>query len=154
MDDSKFTSKLKEGVSVQEVEDFARKYTWEVLTVLVIVAALLSGVFNWFLGGPSWVIIFTAAGAILGTLAPVPVEHIFKRCSHFIKKQERLTQIILGVVQIVVAIFVPCIVFGVIGLLAGTAHDYFTHHAHQAPDGRGSFGRGDRPRGSSSNEHD
>ena len=154
MDDNRFRDKVKQGVSVQEVEDFARKYTWEVFTVVVIVAALLSGLFNWFLGGPGLCLLLLAVGAILGTLAPVPVEHILKRCSHFIRKQERITQIVLGVVQVVVAIFVPCVVFGVMGLMAGTAHDYFTHHVHQSQDGRGGFGgRNDRPRGSM-NEHD
>jgi hypothetical protein len=40
-----------------------------------------------------------------------------------------MTQIIIGIVKIIVALFIPFIFFGVMGLLAGTSYHYYTRHA-------------------------
>ena len=61
MDKDKFTDKLKEGVSVQELEEFARKHTTEVFSVLAIIVGAISSAFDFFTG-PGWTIVFTALG--------------------------------------------------------------------------------------------
>lgn len=128
MNKNKFSEKLKEGVSVQEIEDFARKYSTEVFSVLALIIGAISSVFNFFTG-PGWTIIFTALGAILGIFFPAPVEKGLKQLYDFTYKQEKMTQFILGGVKIVIAIFIPFILFGVFGLLAGTSYHYYTRHA-------------------------
>ena len=50
MDKNKFTDKLKEGVSVHEIESFARKHTSEVFPVLAIVIGSISSMFDFFTG--------------------------------------------------------------------------------------------------------
>ncbi len=120
--------KLKEGVSVQEVEDFARKYAVEVISVAAIVIGAISSIFDFFTG-PGLSVFFTAVGAILGIFFPVPVEKGLKRIYVFTFKQEKNTQLILGAVKIVVAIFIPFLIFGLLGLLAGTAYHYYVRHA-------------------------
>ncbi len=124
----KIMDKFKEGVSVQEVEDFARKYTMEVFSVLAIVIGCISSMYDFFTG-PKMTLVFLVIGVILGIFFPAPVEKGLKQFFSFSYKQEKMTQLILGIVKIVVALFIPFILFGVIGLLAGTSYHYYTRHA-------------------------
>ena len=120
--------KLKEGVSVQEVEDFARKYAVEVVSVGSIVLAAISSMFDFFTG-PSLSVLFLTIGTILGIFFPVPVENGLKQAFGYAFKQEKSTQLILAGVKIVIALFIPFLLFGIIGLLSGTAYHYFARHA-------------------------
>lgn len=144
----KWVDKMKEGISVQEMEDFARKYTMEVFSVLAIVIGSISSMFDFFTG-PKLTIAFIAIGVILGIFFPVPVEKGLKQFYSFSYKQEKMTQIILGVVKIIVGLFIPFILFGFIGLLAGTSYHYYTRHAQIM-----SENRPPRSRGMSGDEHD
>lgn len=141
--------KIKEGVSVQEVEDFARKYTTEVFSVLAIVIGSISSMYDFFTG-PKMTIAFLAIGVILGVFFPAPVEKGLKQFFSFSYKQEKMTQMILGLVKIVVALFIPFILFGFIGLLAGTSYHYYTRHAQIMSENRPQKSK----RGSSDDEHD
>lgn len=128
MDKNKFTDKLKEGVSVQELESFARKHTTEVFSVLAIIIGSISSIFDFFTG-PGMTIFFFAIGAIAAIFFPAPVEKGLKQLYHFTYKQEKMTEIILGAVKIVVAIFIPFLYFGLLGLLAGTSYHYYIRQA-------------------------
>lgn len=127
--DKKFSDKIKEGVSVREIEDFARKHTTEVFCILAIIIATISSCWDFFLNGPKLAIFFVAVGSILGVLFPVPIENGLKKVYNFAFKQEKSTQIILGSVKLVIALFMPFIIFALLGLLAGTAYHYFVRHA-------------------------
>jgi hypothetical protein len=124
----KLMEKFKDGVSVQEMENFARKYTLEVFTVLTILFASISGMYDFFTGA-KMTIVFAAVGVFFGIFFPVPIEKALKQFYSFSYKQEKTTQLILGCVQIVVGLFLPFVVFGIIGLLAGTSYHYYTRHA-------------------------
>src|SRR3990167_3881992 len=149
MDKNKFTDKLKEGVSVHEIESFARKHTSEVFTVLAIVIGSISSMFDFFTGA-GFSIFFVAVGTILGIFFPAPVERGLKQLYGFTHKQEKTTQMILGAVKIVIAIFIPFVIFGVLGLLAGTSYPYYTRHAQIMNENRPSRGS----HGASGDEHD
>jgi|SRR5579872_950818 len=141
--------KIKDGVSVQEVEDFARKYTIEVFTILAIVIGSISSMYDYFTG-PKLTIVFLAIGTILGIIFPVPVEKGLKQFYGFAYKQEKMTQIIIGIVKIIVALFIPFILFGILGLLAGTSYHYYTRHAQIIGETKPSKSR----KSSSGDEHD
>ena len=128
MDKGKFTEKLKEGLSVHELESFARKHTTEVFSVLAIVIAAISSAFDFFTG-PGMTIIFAALGTIVAIFFPAPIEKGLKQLYSFTYKQDKTTEIILGAVKIVVAIFIPFLYFGLLGLLAGTSYHYYIRHA-------------------------
>ena len=145
----KLMDKFKEGVSVQEMEDFARKYTMEVFTVLAIVIGSISSMYDFFTG-PKLTIAFVAIGIILGIFFPAPVEKGLKQFYSFSYKQEKMTQMILGIVKIVVAIFIPFILFGGVGLLAGTSYHFYTRHAQLM----GETKSGRSHRSASGDEHD
>jgi len=126
---NKFTEKLKEGVSVHEIEQFARTYAMEVFTVAALVIGAISSAWDFFTGPKLTIFLFTI-GTILGIFFSTPVEKGLKSLYHFSYKQEKTTQIIFGAVKIIVAIFIPFVLFGIFGLLAGRAYHYYTRHAH------------------------
>ncbi|MDE3045050.1 MAG: hypothetical protein KGJ02_00170 [Verrucomicrobiota bacterium] len=149
MDKNNFTEKLKEGVSVEQIEHFARKHTTEVFTVLAVIIGAVSSIFNFFTG-PALTIIFLAVGALLGVFFPSPVEKGLKHLYGFRHKQEKTTQLVLGAIEMVVAIFIPFLLFGLMGLLAGTSYHYYTRHAQIVAENKVHK----MPRASSGDEHD
>lgn len=70
-----------------------------------------------------------ALGSILAILFPVPIERGLKGIYNFTFNQEKSTQIILGSVKLVAALFVPFVLFAFFGLLAGTSYHYYVRHA-------------------------
>ena len=128
MDKNKFTEKLKEGVSVHELENFARKHTTELLSVLATVIGAISSSYDFFTG-PKMTIFFLAIGAIVAIIFPAPVERALKQLYNFTFKQEKTTELIIGGVKIIIAVFIPFIYFGLMGLLAGTSYHYYIRHA-------------------------
>jgi len=128
MTKNKIVDKLKEGVSVDELEGFARKHTTEVFSILALIIAAISSSFDFFTG-PKITIFFLTIGALLAIFFPAPIERTLKQLYTFTFKQEKMTEIILGCVKIVVAIFIPFLYFGLVGLLAGTSYHYFIRHA-------------------------
>ena len=141
--------RFKEGVSVQELEDFARKHTTAVFSLLALIVGAISSVFDFFTG-PGWAIIFTALGSILAVFFPAPIEKGLKQFYNFTLKQDKTTEIILGGAKIVIAIFVPFLYFGMVGLLAGTSFHYYIRHAHIMNENKPPRS----PRQSSGEEHD
>jgi hypothetical protein len=135
--DKKFSEKLKEGVSVREIEDFARKYTTEVFSILAIIVATASSCWDFFLSGPKMATFFAALGCILVILFPMPIEKGIKNVYRFMLKQEKSTQIILGVVKVIIALFIPFLLFTFLGLLAGTAYHYYIRHSELMSGGGG-----------------
>lgn len=128
MDKNKISQKLKEGVSVQELETFARKHTTEVFSVLAIIIGSISSIFDFFTG-PGMAIAFMAIGTIVAIFFPAPVEKGLKQMYAFTYKQEKTTEIIIGAVKIVVAVFIPFLYFGLLGLLSGTSYHYYVRHS-------------------------
>ena len=121
------TDKFKEGVSVKEIEGFARKYTNEAFLILAIIIATISSVFDFF-SGPSLTIILAGLGAILSIAFPEKVIKIEKMIFKFLSKQEKTTQIVVGIVRIVLAVFIPFIIFAELGVLAGIAFHNIPKH--------------------------
>jgi len=117
-------SKLKEGVSVQELESFAKKHSHEVFLILSILIATISGVFKFFTG-PGWSLTFAGFGAILTIAFPSKIIVFQKKILKLILKQEKGVLIAIGVVNIIIAIFIPFIFFGILGMFAGSSYNQF-----------------------------
>ncbi len=146
---NKLVDKLKEGVSVHELEGFASRHTTEVFSVLAIIIGAISSSYDFFTG-PKLTILFLALGALIAVFFPAPVEKGLKQLYSFTFKQEKMTEIILGAVKIVVAIFIPFIYFGLLGLLAGTSYHYYIRHAQIMSENRPSAAH----KGEAGDEHD
>lgn len=128
MGKNKLVDKLKEGVSVHELEGYASRHTTEVFSVLAMIIGAVSSSYDFFTG-PKLTILFFTLGALIAVFFPAPVEKGLKQLYSFTFKQEKMTEIILGTFKIIVAIFVPFIYFGLLGLLAGTSYHYYVRHA-------------------------
>ncbi len=111
-------NKLKEGLSVEEIESFARKHLTEVFIILAIIVAAVSSVFDFFTGSG---LSLTLAGltAIIGLAFPEHTIKFQKKAMSFLIKQEKTTQIVIGVIRLAIAIFLPFIIFLELGILAG-----------------------------------
>ncbi len=114
-------NKLKEGVSVKEIEAFARKHRFEVFFCLAFIFACF---FSFVFFGPGWSIFLAGIGGILGVIMPARIELLTKKISQFIFKQEKTTQIVLGVVGLVVSIILPPIIFLLLGLHGGKSMNH------------------------------
>jgi hypothetical protein len=110
-------NKPKEGVSVKEIEEFAKRHRYEVFFCLMFLFACIFSLVGYFRGG--WSIFFAMGGGILGVIFPVKTDAMLKMIFQFIFKQDLTLQIVLGVVGLILAIFVPFIIFLAVGLAGG-----------------------------------
>jgi len=132
MDEKKnLVSKVKDGVSVEELETFARKYTTEVFLILAIIIASISSIFNFFTG-PGWSLSFAGIGAILSIAFPEVVVKFQRKIFQLISKQEKAIQITIGVIRLIIALFIPFILFAEIGFLAGIGFHRYTKETHES----------------------
>lgn len=109
-------NKPKEGVSLKEIEQFAKKHRFEVFFALLFILACF---FSFIMWGTGLAVSLAALGAILGVLFPGKVEFFSKKGMEFVFKQEDTTQIILGVVALIIAIFLPPLIFLKLGVHGG-----------------------------------
>ncbi len=149
MGKNKLVDKIKEGVSVHELEGFASRHTTEAFMILALIIGAVSSAFDFFTG-PKLTIFFFAIGTLIAIIFPVPIEKGLKQFYGFTFKQEKTTEIIFGAVKIIVAIFIPFLYFGFLGLLAGSSYHYYVRHAQIMTENRPRESR----RSSSSDEHD
>jgi hypothetical protein len=127
MGKDKFIDKMKEGMSVNEIESFARKHITESFSILALVIAAISSSFDFFTG-PKFSILFLVIGAIAAILFPLSIEKMLKQLYSFTFKQEKMTEVIFGALKLIIALFIPFIYFGFIGLLAGSSYHYFIRY--------------------------
>ncbi|MBI5346447.1 MAG: hypothetical protein HZB76_04830 [Chlamydiae bacterium] len=116
----KLTDRIKEGVSVEEIENIARKYTTEGFLVIALIIATISSTFGFFTTA-GWSLSFAGIGAVVGFALPEKIEAMEKKLLQFVFKQNKTTEIIIGIARVVVAIFIPFLQFAEIGLLAGVS---------------------------------
>jgi hypothetical protein len=107
----------KKGVSVKEIEEFTKKHRYEVFFCALFVLTCIFSHVGHFGGG--WSIFFGMGGAVLGSIFPSKTESFLRMVFKFIFKQDKTIQIVLGAVSLLLAIFVPFIIFLVVGLIGG-----------------------------------
>ncbi|HSX12031.1 MAG TPA: hypothetical protein VLF61_00895 [Rhabdochlamydiaceae bacterium] len=107
----------KEGYTVKEIQNFTMKYKFEVFyCLLFVIASLFTLVW-----GARISVFLAGLGAILGVLLPLQVERVLRKITGFVMKQEVITQLVIGVVCLVLAVFLPFLVFLLLGLNGGMA---------------------------------
>jgi hypothetical protein len=107
----------KKGVSVKEIEEFTKKHRYEVFFCILFLLACIFGIVGYFRA--AWNIFCVMAGGILGVIFPHKVESFLGKIFGFIFKQDKTIQIVLGAVALILAIFIPFIIFLVVGLIGG-----------------------------------
>jgi len=118
--------KIKDGVSIQELENFGRKYHFEILFVIYfLLATFLS--FFWKTFGTTWSIFLAGIGGILGSWISDKIETAAHITFRFINKQEKITRLILAIAGALVAFFLPPVVFFLTGLMGGAGINRAAH---------------------------
>jgi hypothetical protein len=116
----------KEGVSVKEIEEFAKKHQFEVFFCLMFLLACIFGLVGMF--RPGWNIFLGMAGGALGVIFPMKVEQLLKSVFHFVFKQDKTILLVLGIVGLLISCIFPFVVFFVVGVAGGRAmHQIATH---------------------------
>ncbi len=108
--------KKKEGVSVKELENYAKKHRFEIFFCILFILASLFTLIFW---GPTISIFLAGIGGIISVLLPEKIEHLSRKFSAMAFKQQGTTQLIIGIVALIVAIFLAPIIFLLMGLHAG-----------------------------------
>lgn len=105
----------KDGVSVKEIENFAKNNRFKLFLCL----SFLLACFFSFIFFTIWSIILASAGGIVGVLLASKVDAFAQKARAFCEKQETTTQLILGCVSLVFAIFLPPLIFFSLGAAGG-----------------------------------
>src|SRR5271170_2235096 len=92
--DKKFSDRIKEGVSVKEIEDFARKYTGQVFFILALFIGGISSAFDFFTG-PGLTLFFLVIGSIAAVVFPPSAERMLKQLYGFLNHQDKTTELII-----------------------------------------------------------
>ena len=109
-------NKLKEGMSVKELEEFTKKHRFEVFFCIAFVFACF---FSFFVFSPGWGILLASIGGILGVIFPRKTDNFARKMFEFVNKQEQTVQIIMGIAFLIIAIFLSPLVFLLLGLHGG-----------------------------------
>jgi hypothetical protein len=96
----------------------AKKYRFE---VFFCGAFILATVFSKIFDLMGYCILLTAIGAVLGMVLPSFAEKILHSILSYVCKQERVTQIIIGVILLAIAVILSPLIFLMIGLFSGKA---------------------------------
>ena len=108
--------KKKEGVSVKEIEGYAKKHRFEIFFCLLFILASLFTLVFW---GPTLSIFLAGIGGIVGVLLPNKIEELTKKLDTSLLSKEGTTQLIIGIVALIIAIFIAPVIFLLTGLYAG-----------------------------------
>jgi len=115
-----FAEKVKKGISVNEMQTFAHKYMAEVFIVIAIIIAMVSSGFKFF-SGAGWSIFFAGFATIIGMMVAEKSCDMRIKLFKAIYKQEKAMQIVVGIIRILIAIFLPFIIFAELGFISGIA---------------------------------
>lgn len=114
MDDKK----RNEGLTVKEISELGNKYRVEVFLCLLLV---LTCIFNSIFIGGYISILSATVGGIIGVLMHAKVEPLLRSMVRFPLQQQAATQIVIASAVLVIAIFLPFLIFLLLGLFAGQA---------------------------------
>ncbi|NGX36960.1 MAG: hypothetical protein K1000chlam2_00106 [Chlamydiae bacterium] len=108
--------KKKEGVSVKELEGYAKKHRFEIFFCILFVLASLFTLVFW---GPTLSIFLVGIGGIISVFMPDKIDQLQHKMASMVFGKEGATQLIIGIVALIVAIFLAPLIFLIIGAHAG-----------------------------------
>ncbi|NGX60197.1 MAG: hypothetical protein KR126chlam3_01366 [Chlamydiae bacterium] len=108
--------KKKEGVSVKELEGYAKRHRFEIFFCILFILASLFTLIFW---GPTLSVFLTGLGAIISIFIPDKIDQIARKMAHTVLTKEGTTQLIIGIIALIVAIFLAPLIFLLLGLHAG-----------------------------------
>lgn len=107
-------------MSEQNPAHFIKQYMKEIFSIAALIVAGFSAWTTLFFSGTGLMIVFLILGVIGGMFFPNQIHSCMHRCCGKVCSGAPST-ILMGCVEIAVALFVPCVYFGWIGVLAGSS---------------------------------
>jgi hypothetical protein len=129
---AKQSDEKKEGITVEQLENFGKSHRIEIFFCIIFI---LSSICSFFLFGPGWSIYAAGLGGIIAVWMPRHVGSLALATFHFCVAQHKVTKIVIAVFGLIVAIFLPPLVFLCIGAMAGRG---FHRHAAESLKMKGS----------------
>lgn len=126
-------NKFKEGLSVKEIEEFAKKHRFEVFFCLVF---LFGCFFSFIIWAEGWALLLGAVGGVIGVALPGKVEIYARKMYDFFFSQQQSTQIVLMALILFGSIFLAPFVFLLLGMHGGKSiyhHAVDSYNRHKKP---------------------
>ncbi len=120
-----------------DIKQFTHKYLSESMMILALIVAGFSAWKSLLFGGIGVTLAFLVIGAILSVFFPVQMDNVLKHFYQLGFKRHKISEVIVGVCTIAIALVFPFIFFGIIGLLAGSAYHYFINYAQKSNNSKG-----------------
>ena len=108
----------KEGMSVKELEEFAKKHRLEVFFCLLLLLSCVFGVWGFVLKS-GWNILGLTVGGIVSIFMYDKVDSLLKKILSFAFKQDSTIQIVFAIASFVIAVFLPIFIFLLVGMFGG-----------------------------------
>ena len=125
MSNGKFDlGKVKGGVSW--IERFARHHMVETLTMAAILLGAFSAWSHMFIGTLGWSVAFLVVGSALGIFLPRRMDHLMKWVYSFSREGSPSATFVAEGIKIAIALFLPFLYFGFLGIMTGTAYQYYS----------------------------
>lgn len=113
----------KKGFS--DVESFARKHLPELFMAFSIALASLSAWADFFMGTAGWSVLLLTVGSIVGIFFPAQVEQVLRKIHSGSLSAFTSKEMMIEGIRFAVAIFLPFIYFGFLGLMIGTCYHHY-----------------------------
>lgn len=120
----------------QSFSGFCSKYMVETVTLVAIVLGAVSSWLNLFIGSWGWSILFLVVGCGLGLLMPSKMDKMIKKIYSFSCGSNQTTIWMAQGAKMAVALFLPFAYFWFLGVMAGTAYEYYIHTARSQDKGK------------------
>jgi len=117
----------KEGVTVKEIEGYAKNYRYEIFFCALFVLATIFSLVFW---GSTLSIFLAGIGAIVGALLAEKIHQFAHKMAETVLSKGSSFQMIVGLVALIVAIFLAPLVFLVLGLHGGKSMMRRARKAH------------------------
>lgn len=118
------------GDKIPKMEQFAHRYMVETFTAAAIIIGAISAWGHFFFGTFAWSILFLVIGAVFGLFWAHPADRLIKRMYAFSSGQNKAMLVVFECVKILIALFIPFIYFALVGVMAGTAYQYYIRTTH------------------------
>lgn len=109
-------NKSKDGMSVKEIEAYAKNHRFEVFFCLLLIVAGIATLFKFW---PKWSILLAVAGGVVAILLSAKVGMMLKKMLSFVFGRDKIIQIVVGCGALLVAIFLPPLIFLLVGAFGG-----------------------------------
>ena len=123
---AKTDNEKKDGVSIQQIENFGKHNATEIFFCVVFILASL---FSFLFYGADWSIYAAGLGAAVAVWLPKSIGRFMHAIFKFCVEQQKPTKLVIAGVGVVLSIFLPPLIFLCIGLLAGRGSIRYTQDA-------------------------